>query len=361
MTKAMRVGLIGAAWGTTAHLPALRSVPGIEVVAVCTAHRDTAERAAAEHGIDRAYWSVERLLGDPEIDVVDVCTRPSFRREMIPSALEAGKHVLSEVPVATNAEDAHMFARLAQEHGAKTLINMNTRHCPSHIEMARRIGAGFIGQPVVATGQLLLPMFGEGESAYPEYDWLQFREHGASALRNLTAHQVDTVRMILGEFAEVSGSSAPVEFGAVDVDELRSDDAAVLSGRLLNGTLVSLASGWSLGQGSWILDIHGTEGRLRASAPFYPDPGNCGLVGGQHGEEESPIEAEFPQEFRSSVDVDASLQGFAYGAWELGRAIRGEAEAAYPNFDDGAAVSLVTETAEKTEAAYLDAGRGGAA
>ena len=52
----LRVGIISAAWGTQAHLPAWRAVPGVEVVAVCTAHRETAAAAAAEHGIDMPFW-----------------------------------------------------------------------------------------------------------------------------------------------------------------------------------------------------------------------------------------------------------------------------------------------------------------
>src|SRR5215467_8027026 len=78
----LRVGIISAAWGAQAHLPAWRAVPGVEVVAICTAHRETAEAAATQHSVAMPFWDAQEMARHPDIDIVDAGTRPSYRRAM---------------------------------------------------------------------------------------------------------------------------------------------------------------------------------------------------------------------------------------------------------------------------------------
>src|SRR3954453_6433946 len=106
----IKVGIVGAHWGTDALLPAIRAVPELEVVAVCTAHEATARAAADKHGIAKAYWNFDELLADPEIDLVNISTRPMTRRDMIVPALEAGKHVITDAAFALNADCARAYA-----------------------------------------------------------------------------------------------------------------------------------------------------------------------------------------------------------------------------------------------------------
>src|SRR5438874_11657824 len=100
-----------------AHLPAWRAVPGVEVVAVCTAHRETAEAAAAQHAIDMPFWDATEMARHPEIDLVDVGTRPSYRREMCLAALEAGKHVYGGIPFAADLDAARALRDAAAAAG----------------------------------------------------------------------------------------------------------------------------------------------------------------------------------------------------------------------------------------------------
>ena len=102
----LRVGIISANWGVAAHLPAWRAHPDIEVVGICTAHQDTAEAAATANDIPRAFWDYRTMAQDPEIDIVDVGTRPNLRYDMCLSALNGGKHVYMGVPFADSMEHA---------------------------------------------------------------------------------------------------------------------------------------------------------------------------------------------------------------------------------------------------------------
>ncbi len=110
-----RVGIIGANWTLKVHGSAWQRFPGVEVAAVCTAHRETAEAAAREFGIPKAYWNVEEMCADPDIDIVDVGSRPSFRYDMVMTALKAGKHVYNALPFALNLDAAQSQRDLARK------------------------------------------------------------------------------------------------------------------------------------------------------------------------------------------------------------------------------------------------------
>jgi len=86
--KPLRVGVIGANWGLN-HIDAWRAVPGVEVAAICTSRRDTAEAAARETGVPRAMWDAQQLLADPTLDIIDVTPRPSIRAPLALQALQA--------------------------------------------------------------------------------------------------------------------------------------------------------------------------------------------------------------------------------------------------------------------------------
>jgi predicted dehydrogenase len=84
-SKPVRVGIIAANWSLKVHGTAWRMQPDVEVIAVCTAHRETAEAAAQAFGVPKAYWSVADLAADPDIDVIDVGSRPAFVKAVMQS------------------------------------------------------------------------------------------------------------------------------------------------------------------------------------------------------------------------------------------------------------------------------------
>ena len=107
--KRIRVGIISANWSLKVHGAAWRLFPDVEVAAICTAHRETAEAAAAAFNVSRAYWKVADLVADPDLDIIDVGTRPSFRHSMVMAALNAGKHVYDALQFALNIAQAEQM------------------------------------------------------------------------------------------------------------------------------------------------------------------------------------------------------------------------------------------------------------
>src|SRR5437868_1577178 len=113
----LRIGLIGAGKNTRArHIPGLRALPDVEIVAVCNRRPASTATVAREHGIPRTYERWEELVADPDIDAVVIGTWPYLHCPITLAALEAGKHVLTEARMAMNAAEAHRMLAVAHRH-----------------------------------------------------------------------------------------------------------------------------------------------------------------------------------------------------------------------------------------------------
>ena len=114
----MRVGVLGAgAWAEFAHLPGYKRDPRCELVAIADPVVERAQAFAEKFGIPNVYASHEELIARDDIDLVDVCTPSATHFELTWAALEAGKHVLCEKPVAYDYRDTLRAAALAKREG----------------------------------------------------------------------------------------------------------------------------------------------------------------------------------------------------------------------------------------------------
>jgi predicted dehydrogenase len=113
----IRVGIIGAGGivGST-HIPGLRRMQGVEIVAVANRSLESSQRAAEEFGIPRAYADWEQLLAADGIDAVLIGTWPYMHRTLTLAALESGRHVLCQARMANNAAEAHEMLAASQRH-----------------------------------------------------------------------------------------------------------------------------------------------------------------------------------------------------------------------------------------------------
>ena len=113
----LRVGLIGAGGNTRSrHIPGLRAVPGVEIVAVCNRRPESTAAVAREFNIPRTFAKWEDLVADPGIDAVVIGTWPYLHCPITLAALTAGKHVLTEARMSMNAAEAHRMLAASREH-----------------------------------------------------------------------------------------------------------------------------------------------------------------------------------------------------------------------------------------------------
>jgi predicted dehydrogenase len=271
----LRVGIISAAWGIQAHLPAWRAVPGVEVVGICTAHRETAEAAAADHGIPLPFWDAAAMAAHPDIDIVDAGTRPSYRRDMCLAALANGKHVYNAVPFAADLEAAKALRDAAAGASTVTAVDAYSEHLGQFRFAEEVLAEGTLGTIQTVSGRLELPLFAQPTSTFP-YNWFHDASFGASAVRNLGTHLLHLLVHLLGPVAEVAGTPAQYlkrwEFvdapGGLDVGVA---DTGVAALRFESGPVGTMSTAWAGAVApGFVLDLAGERGRLLIEAPMMP-------------------------------------------------------------------------------------------
>ena len=151
--RKIRVGVLGAgAWAKFAHIPGFTRDNRCEVVAVADPQRALADAAASEFGIPDVYTSHTDLIARADIDLVDVCTPSATHFELAWAALEAGKHVLCEKPVAFDYRDTVRAWQLAERKRLKTKLGFTFRYAPAMRYMKHLIDKGYIGEPFIFNG-----------------------------------------------------------------------------------------------------------------------------------------------------------------------------------------------------------------
>jgi predicted dehydrogenase len=245
----LRVGVIGCGFvARHHHLPALDALPELRVVALADTNAAALARASAGRDV-RAHPDPAAVLEDPDVDVVAVCTPPLAHAELAQAALEAGRHVLVEKPLAVSLDDG---ARLVERAtGAPGLATVGLVYRWHRLNRAARelVRAGRVGTvsavQAVATGDAAM----SPERTAP---WRTDPAQGGGPLLELGTHQVDLWRFVTG--AEVSTVEATV--GAT---------AATLAARLDDGTAASALLSMHAGDNQE-LAIYGTAATLRVRA-----------------------------------------------------------------------------------------------
>lgn len=149
-----RIGLIGSGFiMKECHLPAYMEA-GYRVVGIASRTKAKAEALAEEFGIPVVYDSVQQLLDDPKVDIVDIAVPPHEQPDIIARAAKAGKHILAQKPLAVTLRDAVRTVQICREAGVQLVVNQNGRFDPAVMAAKDLLGKGMIGKPVFATIEL---------------------------------------------------------------------------------------------------------------------------------------------------------------------------------------------------------------
>lgn len=352
-SRKIRVGIISANWGISAHLPAWRANPDVEVVAICTAHRETAEAAAEANGIPRAFWDYRKMAQDADVDLIDVGTRPNLRYDMCMTSLRAGKHVYNGVPFAANIEHARDLAETQLKSQRVGAIDAYSEHLPPFTLAKEMIEEGALGQLLSFNCVLQMSLFNTPMSTFP-YNWFWDRSYGCSALRNLGSHALSLLYFFFGEVEEVVAQDEMClkEWKFIDTGQVlrpQIEDTATVLLRLRNGGIGTLSTSWTAIAGpGYALDLFGSEGRMQLSGTIMPasDTRLCYAKAG----EMSPRDIEVPERLRRREGIDMTADapnpqfGMALAFAGMVDAIRRGGDAR-PSFSQGLHVQAVVEAA----------------
>jgi predicted dehydrogenase len=237
----LKIGVIGCgSIGKHRHLPEYANNKCVEIVAVCDIIKDRAEAIADQYSA-KAYTDFEELLADPTIDAVSVCTPNYLHAPISIAALNAGKHVLCEKPMATSREEAEKMNSAAQVNDKKLMIAHNQRFVPSHQKAKQLIELGDIGK--IYSFRTAFGHGGpEGWSADGKDSWFFKKEKAfIGAMGDLGVHKTDLMRYLLGE--EFIEAGAFIETSAKENADV--DDTAVCILKTKSGVIGTLAASWS--------------------------------------------------------------------------------------------------------------------
>jgi predicted dehydrogenase len=353
----LRVGIISANWGALAHLPAWRAVPGVEVVAICTSRRETAEAAAKKHGIERAFWHAEHMTADPDIDIIDCGTRPNVRHAMVLSALRNGKHVYNGIPFAASLDQARELRDVWKASGKVAVVDAFSQWLPAHRLAKEWMHEGLLGEPFGGTCCFNLSLFNRPHPQFP-YNWFGQGGLGVSALRNLGSHAMHMIVFMFGEVEEVVAHDAQLlkewKFPDGNVIEPETNDFACLLLRMKNGMLMQLQVSWSatVAQG-WRFEAFGSNGRFVASAPSFPTSRDTTLHAGTlAGGRLDPVQ--IPQHLLATPEISVGAEvdpqpvyPMALSMNRMVQAIQGDISVA-PDFEQAWLVERVLEAVRRS-------------
>jgi predicted dehydrogenase len=349
----MRVGVVGANWGLN-HVAAWRSVPGVEVAAICTAHRESAEAVARDQAIPTAYWDIDALLGDDSLDAIDVTLRPSIRTPIALRVLAAGKHLLQTIPFALDLAQAAALERDATLAGVVANVEVLHRHTPAFLMAKALIEEGFLGELYTVQGSVSTGIHLNRPPDYV-YKWNVEAPSGASTLRNFGAHLLHVLTWLFGNVTAVAAEIGTAARDLVFTDGSRKPnqtaDTAFLLLRFAGGVRGSLHTSWCTpASDGFRIDAAGSEGRLVLTATRL-GPDNVELYTG--GTQDLTLtKVEVPERFRglahamTSVAIDPRGYPLAAMCHRFADAVRtGDVTEAKPDFHEAHRVMRIVETA----------------
>lgn len=267
----VRIGLVGTGFARRVQLPNAKFVPGVSITAVSSGRRANAEGVAKEFEIPHVFDDGAALAASPDVDLVIVSSTPPTHAPYAVAALEAGKHVLCEKPMALNAAEAQRMVEAASRHSRQLAwVDHELRYEPNRRAIRDRIRAGAIGELRHLELSLKPYLRGDGRpQAYgAPWNWWYDAAQGGGLLGAVGSHLIDLCRFWTGsEVAHVAGrvdtfirerADAAGSVRPVTADDFTTFVLKMGSGATATLTLSSVAHH---GPGH-LAQISGTEGTM---------------------------------------------------------------------------------------------------
>lgn len=253
--KKLRIGIIGCGGiANGKHMPSLSRLDNVELVAFCDIIEERAVKAAEKYGVEGAkvYIDYKELLEDKSIDVVHVCTPNKSHSFISVDAMEAGKHVMCEKPMAKSSEEARKMVEAAKRTGKKLTIGYNNRQRPDSVHLKKVCERGDLGEIYFAKAHAIR------RRAVPTWGvFLNEEEQGGGPLIDIGTHALDLtlwmmnnykVKSVMGNVYHKLGSKkdAANAWGPWDPEKFTVEDSAFAFITMENGATIILESSWAL-------------------------------------------------------------------------------------------------------------------
>lgn len=255
MPQTLKIGIIGCGGiANGKHLPALSKLADVELAAFCDIVPDKAAQARTKYGSADAkvYDTFQELLADDSLDIVHVLTPNNSHAEITVAALEAGKHVNCEKPMAKTAADARRMLETAKSTGKKLTISYQSRFREDSQYLHHAIRQGDLGEIYYAKAHAVR------RRAVPTWGvFLDAEKQGGGPLIDIGTHALDLAlwlmdnyepKTVLGQTFRKLGDkeNSANAWGSWDPKQFTTEDAAVGMITMQNGATVTIEASWAL-------------------------------------------------------------------------------------------------------------------
>jgi predicted dehydrogenase len=253
--KVLNWGLLSTARINNALIPPLRASKRNHLLAVASRTQESADQYAREKKIPRAHGSYESLLADPEIDVIYNPLPNHLHAEWTIKAVEAGKHVLCEKPLALNVEEVDAIQAAARRHGRVVMEAFMYRHHPQTLKVQDIVKSGSLGNLKLVRGSFSFLLSRDG-------DIRRDLAMGGGSIWDIGCYPISYARSVLGE--------NPLEvFGWQVTGPTGIDETFVGQMRFAKDVLMQFDSSFAIPFHAF-MEIVGSEGTLNVPKPFQP-------------------------------------------------------------------------------------------
>ena len=262
----MKVGIIGTGAIAREHARAIAMVPGsATLVAACDVDPARLAAFSGDFGVARSHATVAELIADPEVELVAIATPPSAHEEAVIAALEAGKYVLCEKPLAHSLASAERIAAAAAKYPGRLSVCHQLRYDPRYARMLWLVKNGWIGEvqeAVVERHGYIWQSPAPGSAGW----WGRWDVAGGGALMTQMIHELDIMLLAMGEPRSVSA--------AMDTrySDIQSEDWIELEAKFDNGRVARCSASVNSGQARGAMVIRGSKGSVTPSGINLGDP-----------------------------------------------------------------------------------------
>jgi predicted dehydrogenase len=201
VSNRIRLGIIGAGgMAKVGHIPALRQIPEMELVALCRRNKQELDKLAREYGIGECYTDYRDMVKSKNIDAVIVVTPNAQHRDSVVAAAEEGKHILCDKPLATNLKDAREMVEICHRNHVKLQVGYHMRFY-NQTEICKQL----IDQRAIGEVKGFAATLREKAGLFPAVSdfRLHFEQSGGACINDLVVHHIDLARHLVGEITSV--------------------------------------------------------------------------------------------------------------------------------------------------------------
>lgn len=227
----IKIGLIGCGRISKNHFEAIAQQPDAQCIACCDIIEDRAQEAAQQHNIPTWTTSYDQMLSDTNIDLISICTPSGLHPEHGIQAAKAGKHVLTEKPMACRLAEADELIKACDEAGVKLFVVLQNRLNPSIQLVRRAFEEGRFGQIYMITSNIF---WTRPQDYYDMATWRGTWKLDGGAFMNQAAHYVDMVQWFGGPTEEVKSITATL------ARNIEAEDTGSAIIRFQGGTIGSI-------------------------------------------------------------------------------------------------------------------------